>query len=262
MKYLAMLGLALAIVCPASTTFAAPPGGDPPGNLAAAVAELQEENTTQQEQIDQLVGDLAAESEARVNEDNFLQEQIGDEIVARENEDGFLQQQIDQNDADIGLLFEADAQQQNQIDDNEQRIAEVQSDVNAISIQGYAYVTEAAGVDTTNDPNFLPIANTFVVFTANRPTDAAIHFCAQIDNQMGGRTLARVLVDGTQLAEPSLAPGPIMSWDSEVPTTKCMIWIASGLAVGEHEVSVEWAHDIGPPGSYSRTGYRTLVVYY
>lgn len=125
-----LLTVAVLLLAVSASTYAK----DDDDKLDARVETLELENAQQQEQIDQndaniawLGSELAAETEARENEDAFLQEQIGDEITARQNEDGFLQEQIEQNDADIDLLFDADAQQQNQIDDNEQRIAEVQS---------------------------------------------------------------------------------------------------------------------------------------
>jgi hypothetical protein len=114
-------------------------------------------------------------------------------------------------------------------------------------------------VSTTTSASFLPMPETFVVFkTKGKPRDFIVHFCAQIDEAFG-KALVRISVDGSLFAEPNEAPGPTLSWDSSLPTTKCMQWVLPAVRSGEHVVQVEWSHE---GGTESRVSYRTLVVYY
>jgi hypothetical protein len=155
------------------------------------------------------------------------------------------------------------------ISTNETSISTLQSDVSSnfadistlqAQIGATHWVTSTA-IGLTSSPIFVDIPDTFVAFeTEGEARDMTIHFCAQIDNVSGGRTMMRVNVDGVAIAEPDLAPGPILSWDKFVPTTECMMWVAPQVVSGPHVISVQWMHDLG--GTESRISYRTLAVYY
>ena len=161
-------------------------------------------------------------------------EQLQQLVVAQEDKIAILQSDVSSNDTDIDTLF-----------------AQV----------GKAHWATSYGVELTSSSTFVDIPETFVAFdTVGEAKDMTIHFCGQIDNQTGGRTMLRVNIDGADYAEPDTPPGPIVSWDGFFPKTNCMIWVAPQVEAGPHVISVQWMHDIG--GTESRIAYRTLVVYY
>jgi len=177
------------------------------------------------------------------------------DVIQLKEDVALLQNQIVAQQIEIALLQTQLTSAVSRIGSNEGDISELQENV------GGAQWMSTTNPELTSSPTFADIPDTFVAFeTEGEARDMTIHFCAQIDNVSGGRTMMRVNVDGVTIAEPDLAPGPILSWDDFLPTTKCMMWVAPQVVSGPHVISVQWTHDLG--GTESRISYRTLAVYY
>lgn len=111
--------------------------------------------------------------------------------------------------------------------------------------------------ESKGDEAFTTIPDTGLVVRTARRGDVLIHFCAQVDNLGGGRTLLRARVDG-EVAQPDLEPATIFSWDQELPQTRCMGWAVPRVGPGKHTIEIQWSNDLG---GASRVSYRSLIVY-